>query len=379
MRNLLRRFFRPIIRLFAWLIYSPVSQGIWLIAGAFIFALWIVPWLVVSQDRQEITGIKLVEVQNQIRGLAIQFLGGMALFIGAIALWRRIEKSVETAQGSQITERFTRAVELLGSDKIETRLGGIYALERIARDSARDHWTIMETFTAFVRVHRPARDYNDPAPPSALPADIQVILTVLGRRSKVFHHGEDDRLNLAATDLRLGEIVHGQFDGALLSRCQLEASRMMGASLVDADLSSAYLAEANLNDACLDHADLTGAFLKDASLVQASLAHARLMKANFDGANLGQAHLKNADARSANFESADLSETNLDGANLRHANLRGANFCNASLRGADLRFARGLTPGQIYQAIVDSDTMLPDYLLQETAEEDVPVDASAVE
>ncbi len=38
---------------------------------------------------------------------------------------------------------------------LEVRLGGIYALERIARDSPKDHWTIMEVLTAYVRENSP--------------------------------------------------------------------------------------------------------------------------------------------------------------------------------------------------------------------------------
>ena len=60
-----------------------------------------------------------------------------------------------TVQG-QVTERCTRAVEQLGSDKLDVRIGGIYALERIARDSARDHPTVMEVLTAFIREHSQA-------------------------------------------------------------------------------------------------------------------------------------------------------------------------------------------------------------------------------
>jgi hypothetical protein len=41
----------------------------------------------------------------------------------------------------------------LGSGQMEVRLGGIYALERIARDSARDHWPIMEILTAYLQTH----------------------------------------------------------------------------------------------------------------------------------------------------------------------------------------------------------------------------------
>ena len=56
--------------------------------------------------------------------------------------WRRViaaertaeaaQQTVAVAQEGQITERFTRAIEQLGSDKIAIRLGGIYALERVA-------------------------------------------------------------------------------------------------------------------------------------------------------------------------------------------------------------------------------------------------------
>ena len=52
-----------------------------------------------------------------------------------------------------MTDRYTKAIEQLGSDKLDVRIGGIYALERIARDSARDHPTVMEVLTAFIREH----------------------------------------------------------------------------------------------------------------------------------------------------------------------------------------------------------------------------------
>ncbi|MFN7523786.1 MAG: hypothetical protein ACK5RD_11680, partial [Aphanizomenon sp.] len=64
-------------------------------------------------------------------------------------------KNAETANQKQITERFSKAIEQLGSDKPEVILGGIYTLERIARDSKPDQWTIMEVLTAFVRQNAP--------------------------------------------------------------------------------------------------------------------------------------------------------------------------------------------------------------------------------
>ena len=55
--------------------------------------------------------------------------------------WQR--RTHELTEQGQITDRYTKAVEQLGSDKLDVRIGGIYALERIARDSATDHPTVM--------------------------------------------------------------------------------------------------------------------------------------------------------------------------------------------------------------------------------------------
>ena len=59
---------------------------------------------------------------------------GVLLVVGAVATWRQLQISRE----GQITERFSRAVDQLGSDKQDVRLGGIYTLERIAADSPAD-------------------------------------------------------------------------------------------------------------------------------------------------------------------------------------------------------------------------------------------------
>ena len=59
-----------------------------------------------------------------------------------------------------MTDRYAKAIEQLGWDKLDVRVGGIYAIERVARDSARDHLTVMEVLTAFIREHS-----DEPWPP----------------------------------------------------------------------------------------------------------------------------------------------------------------------------------------------------------------------
>ena len=62
---------------------------------------------------------------------------------------------LQVAREGQITDRFTKAIEQLGNEKLEVRLGGIYSLERIAKESLEDHWPIVEVLTTFVREHAP--------------------------------------------------------------------------------------------------------------------------------------------------------------------------------------------------------------------------------
>jgi hypothetical protein len=107
-------------------------------------------------------------------------LGGAALVWAAIRQTRtatnRHYEQTRADQRRRLTESFSKAVEQLSSDKIETRLGGIYTLERVAIEATaqvrsppwwwrlrRSHapvpadpasvlyWTVMETLTAFVR------------------------------------------------------------------------------------------------------------------------------------------------------------------------------------------------------------------------------------
>jgi hypothetical protein len=52
--------------------------------------------------------------------------------LGALGSLAIATRTYRLTQQGQITDRYTKAIEQLGSDKLDVRLGGIYALERIA-------------------------------------------------------------------------------------------------------------------------------------------------------------------------------------------------------------------------------------------------------
>ena len=82
-------------------------------------------------------------------------IGALLVGLAAFGQWRtarlRHEEQTNADRQRRITESFSKAVEQLGRAKLEVRLGGIYSLERISRESPDDYWTVMENLTAFVR------------------------------------------------------------------------------------------------------------------------------------------------------------------------------------------------------------------------------------
>src|SRR3989441_12904942 len=81
------------------------------------------------------------------RKTVLWFLGGAALMTGFYLTLDKLKGTLE----AQLADRLSQAVDQLRDRNLEVRLGGIYALERLARTSENDYWPIMEILTAFVR------------------------------------------------------------------------------------------------------------------------------------------------------------------------------------------------------------------------------------
>jgi Pentapeptide repeats (8 copies) len=283
-----------------------------------------------AAKRLELEDARLKQ-RNDVRTTLLQGLAGAVVAIGLSLTWRQIRVNQE----GQITERFNKAIDHLGGDKLDLRLGGIYALERIARNSKDDRDTIAEILTAFVRQRSPwppsqRGQYRDDFPIHEQPglrtraADIQAALTVLGRGG--FTRQGALRLDLAGVDLRKAVLYDAHLEGANLGRAHLEGAnlgnaRLEGAFLARAHLEGAYLHDVHLKDADLTRADLKGANLHGADLEGANLRHAELKSATFVNADLKGANLRGAGLEGVDLDSADLQRADLRGARLSHANL----------------------------------------------------------
>jgi uncharacterized protein YjbI with pentapeptide repeats len=272
--------------------------------------------------------------------------------------WQR--RTHELTEQGQITDRYTKAVEQLGSDKLDVRIGGIYALERITRDSPKDHPTVMEVLTAFIRDHSreplppPDRDHSrEPSPPpdtgnpeqrrprprryedptTLIRPDVQAAVTVIGRRDAT---RDILPIDLPGAYLNRAVLTRAYLARAVLTRADLTGARLDGALLAEADLGNADLTRANLTRAQLTGADLGGAKLPRANLTRANLSNADLTDANLSRAFLGGADLGGADLTRADLTDAVLGGPDNTGAMHGAADITEANLFLANLTGADL-------------------------------------------
>ncbi len=257
------------------------------------------------------------------RDTLLKAAGGLILFLGAIGTVGTLAYTAQTARSDQeqaaiaqeeasiaydgqLTDRYTAAVDQLGANKLEERIGGIYALGGVMHDSHENQPAVIDVLTAFVRDSGPRPDTSNPPP------DIQAALTVIAFRNPKWDGG---RINLYKAYLYNAELGGAHLPGAELGAGFMGGIQLPGANLRKADLGSA---------------DLSGS--------------------NLDGANLNDANLS---------DHADLSGAALVGADLQGANLRTADLSGADLEGADLRGTRGLTMKQIASAKTNNKTRLP--------------------
>jgi Pentapeptide repeats (8 copies) len=261
---------------------------------------------------------------------------------------RLSQQTLDANTRQQASDRFGKAIEHLGSDNIDVRLGGIFALDKLAWDTPSEHPDVYNVLTSFVRGHAvvgkdacadsspPGVVPSSPAPASPAPSsmaaltslapspvaavassaptspastgprpkeDIQTVIYLVGRRNRQY-----DSMNESI-----------DFSHACLRGASFLAETV--ADYSDVNMNSSDLRSANLGLAKLENAYLMGATLDDALIISAKLHGARLTyahmwRAGLSGADLRGAHVANADLRSANLCNADLSDADLSGANL---------------------------------------------------------------
>ena len=280
-----------------------------------VWVLWRVPqWQAAAWAEQ--AGAKpreRFEIENASRATLGQILSGVAVLAGLIFAWQQLGstmRSVQLSEQGQITDRFTNAVEQLGSENVSARLGGIYALEQIARDSERDYLPAMEVLADFIRqtgMEQPGE--GTPAVTGGPRRETVAAVRVIARRTT------------EQMDLQVRQTI--------------ACIDLSGVNLAGLTLSEG----ANFDAVCLNDADLSGSVLPSATFTSSDLAGARFWSSRLEGAEFVDTEMRGIDLEAsdlteARFVNVVLSEANLQGANLIETSLENSQLLGATLAGA---------------------------------------------
>ena len=388
-----------------WLKKLPTSTAFWLTLVAVVLVCSIVlPAVGWGWLRSGASESGMESHSTTVRNIGFIVAGVLAL---VFAVWRGVlaqrqaetaqrqsetsQHQSETSQQGLLNERYQRGAEMLGSDILTVRLGGIYALQRLAEERPEQyHIQIMQLFCAFVRL--PTKDQSlesgqvaiKPGTLLGIRQDVEAIMQAIGSRSELriaMERGVEFRLDFRGVDLRDGQLLdadlsYAMFHHADLSNVNFANTDLTYSYLSFADLSQATFRNVNFTGVHIQFANLSGAMLQGADLPWMDFNDVNLTGTNLSRANLSGAVFGNANAANASFESSNLSRAgflraDLSGARLARADLSGAhfvdadlnrtNFADANLSGAEFsvdggQAAKGLTQVQLDQAWADTDT-----------------------
>lgn len=252
--------------------------------------------------------------RNLLREIAVQLPALITALaaIGALVFTqqslRATQEQLIISRNGQSSERFTKAIEQLGNkESIDVRVGSIYALERLAKDSGTDRPVIMEVLANFVRTRSPAVQQPDGtyacASEDRVPADIEAAVVVIGRRDR----GRDENfVDLGRSCLRVRGANQADFSQTILyhsdfTGASLKQARFVGTTVQHARFDHAILYGANFSGVTGD-----GASFRLASLPNATFDRADLRGADFTGAYVGDSSFDASVVTGTKFEAADL-------------------------------------------------------------------------
>lgn len=337
---------------------------------------------------------------------AYKVLITLAGAIGApFVAWRTIVAHQQTgiARETHYTTLFTKAVEQLGITRevstsntadgaaivsvshtepnFEVRLGAIYALERIAQDSTRDHCPIMEVLCSYVRnpqncgvpLARPEemdgkRVAHWTINATQIRADVQAALNVIGRRSsdRIAHeHKLSFKLDFSRANLQRA-VLSGDFSEAIWSGANLAGAEIRRCILSKgwldnlAQFDDIRFFETNLVGVNTDFLfdEITGMTFQRCSFTDSDLSAAIIFSATFIDCDLSGLSFESCTAIRANFHRCNLSGAIFDEATFENCRIGNCRLEGVSFRGADLTGLRGLTEQDVAKTFGSSTTLL---------------------
>ena len=225
-------------------------------------------------------------------------------------------KNIEIQINNAIEERFKNAISLIGSDNAATRLGAIYALDHIAKDTYNKEKsytkTIFQILCSYIRETTNNDEYKIKFKdkPSV---EIQTIIDLLFK----------SHLN--------------NFNGYIELQADLSYSYLCGADFNKAHCKGANFSFSHCEGSFFESANCEGSFFWNTHCEGANFCRSHCEGADFRYSHCAGATFFHVCFKDANFVGADCSGTSFG-----DADCAGVNFLNTNCEGADFIITKNL-------------------------------------
>ena len=297
--------------------------------------------------------IQLIEnklkIEFSLIGSALIAIIGLKFFLHRL---EKQEEQIDLQRKQRTDDRFTTAVELLGSSETSARTGAIYSLYHLAIEDKKYRKEVAQILCSHIRSKTNEPDYKEEhkdRPSNEIQTTIDLLLKDKDGNKGLYCQDFAKRKSFPQANFEYAYLVKADFrsaqcQGANFNRAQCQEAKFNEAQCQKADFWVAQCQGVDFWDAQCQGADFyeaqcQGADFLNAQCQGANFNHtqcqgAKFIRAQFQGAKFIRAQFQRAIFNHAQFQGADFSAAQCQGAHFYLAQCQGAYFSAAQCQGA---------------------------------------------
>ena len=261
-------------------------------------------------------GFVLVEfVDKETEATIISIVSGVIAIVGLILFYQRLKKQeeqIDLQRKQRTDDRFTTAVNLLGSSETSARTGAIYSLYHLSIEDKKYRKEVAQILCSHIRSKTNEPDYqkeHKDRPSNEIQSTIDLLLK-----------DKDGNKGLYCQDFaKENSFPKVNFEYAYLVKANFYEAQCQGA---------------DFNHAQCQGADFDYAQFQGATFIHAQCQGAKFNAAQCQGACFFKAQCQGADFFGAECHGVDFIITQCNGAGFSYAQCQGADFFNVQCKGA---------------------------------------------
>lgn len=223
---------------------------------------------------------------------------------------------------------------------IEIRLGGIYALEKIAKDHKSLHMPVMEILCSYVRQNAENSDFDNQNESDEksekseiikklIRIDVQAAVSVIGRRNMSII--DEEIIGDGRKDISFEDDV--RFD---LSNCRFTGLNMKGLTFSRANFERSVFVDSNFDDAYFDRTNFSKSEFKNVTMQNIKVNGCKLDESRFIDIYIGEAIFNRTWISRVFFENVRILDSKMLNCHFYDSQMKTADFYRCDLSGSFL-------------------------------------------